>query len=352
MFKSRFKTLALLSIAGVVLFWFLGHNINVQAQTPLRDPVTGSCECPYDRTSTGRLCGGNSSYSKAGGSVKPVCYVEDQPSPTASPSPSPIPTASPSPTPTSPPQDSTDAHLKYGNPSNATFEVDKSDNYLLLKPQYAISYNRSKGIANWVSWQLNSSWLGDTPRQDDFRPDSSLPSSWYRVTPTDYTNSGFDRGHLTSSEDRGATVQDNSATFLMTNIIPQSPDNNRGPWIQLETYCRELVKQGKELYVVAGGVGEGGTGEKGAMTSLAGGKVSVPASTWKVILVLNSSWEQVSETTRTIAVNMSNTQGIRIRKWQEFRVSVDEVEQQTGYDFFSAIEPTVQSMIEAKVDNQ
>ncbi len=219
----------------------------------------------------------------------------------------------------------------------------------MTKSQYSLSYNRSKGIPNWVSWQLNAGWLGDAPRQDDFRPDTSLPANWTRITPSDYTNSGFDRGHMTSSEDRGSTIEDNSATFLMTNILPQAPDNNRGPWVYLENYCRELVKQGKELYVVAGGMNEGGVGEKGTMTTLAGGKISVPASTWKVILVLDSPGAQVTEATRTIAVIMPNSQGIRTRKWQDYRVSVDQVES-FGYNFFSEIPENFQSVIEAKVD--
>ena len=63
-----------------------------------------------------------------------------------------------------------------GNPSGATTSVNNPDNYLMVKPQYALSYNRSKGTANWVSWELNSSWLGHIDRQNDFRPDETLPS--------------------------------------------------------------------------------------------------------------------------------------------------------------------------------
>jgi endonuclease G, mitochondrial len=353
-FNSQLKVFILLFAVTVGLVWFLGNQIvrvQAQTQTPVREPVTGSCECPYDRTTSGRLCGGNSSYSRSGGTSRPVCYLEDQPTTTSSPSPTPSPTTLPSPTvsPTPTPS-STSIHMKFGNPTNATSELTSSDNYLMTKPQYALSYNRSKGIPNWVSWQLSAGWLGDAPRQDDFRPDASLPSGWYRVTPSDYTNSGFDRGHMTSSEDRGANIEDNSSTFLMTNILPQSPDNNRGPWVQLENYSRELVKQGKELYILSGGQGDGGTGEKGSLTTLAGGKVAVPANTWKIILVLDTPGAAVTETTRTIAVLMPNTQGIRLKKWQDYRVSIDDVEK-FGFDFFSSVPENVQAVIEAKIDN-
>ena len=116
-------------------------------------------------------------------------------------------------------------HITLGNPSNATTNIENSDNYLMEKSQYVLSYNRNKGTANWVSWQLNKSWLGDVERQDDFRLDESLPEDWYHARPSNYRNSGYDRGHLIPSADRTANENDNSATFLMTNIIPQSPSH-------------------------------------------------------------------------------------------------------------------------------
>ncbi len=83
-----------------------------------------------------------------------------------------------------------------GNPSGATTSVSNPDNYLMIKPQYALSYNRSKGTANWVSWELNSSWLGHMDRQNDFRPDETLPPGWERVSKSVYSRSGYDKGHI------------------------------------------------------------------------------------------------------------------------------------------------------------
>jgi len=80
-------------------------------------------------------------------------------------------------------------HLTLGNPSGASASVSNPDNYLMVKPQYALSYNRSKGTANWVSWELNKSYLGNVDRQNDFRPDDTLPPGWERVTPSVYSRS-------------------------------------------------------------------------------------------------------------------------------------------------------------------
>jgi endonuclease G len=250
----------------------------------------------------------------------------------------------------------TSVHLTMGNPSNAVTDVNQPTNYLLDKPQYAVSYYRDKGRPNWVSWHLASSWLGSTPRQDDFRNDTTLPAGWYQVQGTDYSGSGFDRGHHCPSADRTLTVADNSSTFLMTNMMPQAPDNNQGPWANMENYLRTLVSSGNELYIIMGGSGSGGTGSNGGTTTtIANGHVAVPSQVWKVVIVLPSGTNDVSRvttSTRTIAVIMPNTQGIRTADWKTYRVSVDQVETLTGYNFFSNVPATIQNVIESVVDNQ
>jgi DNA/RNA endonuclease G (NUC1) len=246
-------------------------------------------------------------------------------------------------------------HLIMGNPSAATADIQNENNYLMQKVQFALAYNRSKGIPNWTSWHLDQSWLGSTPRQDDFRNDTELPAGWYQVLGTDYSGSGFDRGHMCPSADRTASVQDNSITFLMTNMVPQAPDNNQGPWAQFENYLRTIVAQGNELYIISGGSGTGGVGSNGAASVIANGQVNVPEKTWKVILVLpvgDDDPNRVTTSTRTLAVIMPNVQGIRNDPWQTYLATVDQVETLTGYDFFSNVNSAIQNVIEAKLDTE
>jgi endonuclease G len=132
-------------------------------------------------------------------------------------------------------------NLVLGNPSNAVTNVASIDNYLMVKPQYVLSYNSKIRTAHWVSWQLNRSWIGIAVSLDNFRPDNALPDAWYKVRPNDYTGSGYDRGHIAPSADRTRNEPDNSATFLMSNMMPQVQELNRGVWGDLEEYCRELV---------------------------------------------------------------------------------------------------------------
>jgi len=238
--------------------------------------------------------------------------------------------------------------LLLGNPSNATPDIANENNYLMVKPQYTLSYNRSRATPNWVAWRLDSSWIGTTDRQDDFRPDPQLPAGWYQVTAEDYSGSGYDRGHMTPSGDRTRSAADNSATFLMTNIIPQLPANNQGPWNDFENYSRSLAQSGNELYIVSGGAGNAGT--------IAQGRIVVPEVTWKVALVLpngNNDLQRISKATRTIAIIVPNQPPLGINTpWRNFRVSVDAVEALTGYNFFTNVPKITQELIERRRDRQ
>ncbi len=238
--------------------------------------------------------------------------------------------------------------LLLGNPSNATADVANENNYLLTKPQYSISYNRSRATPNWVAWRLDTSWLGTTPRQDDFRPDSTLPNGWYQVLQTDYSGSGYDRGHMCPSGDRTRSVPDNSATFLMTNMVPQLPANNQGPWNDFENYARSVAQAGNEIYIVSGVAGNIGT--------IAGGRVTVPQYTWKVVLILpngTNDLQRVTKATRTIGIIVPNFAPVDINSpWRDYRTSVNAVENLTGFNFFSNVPKITQEIIERRKDRQ
>lgn len=250
-------------------------------------------------------------------------------------------------------QDATrDSHLALGNPSGATANAATPTNYLLSKTQYAASYHRDRGIPNWVSWHLSSAWVGSTPRQDNFASDPTLPSGWFRATNSSYTGSGFDRGHNCPSADRTGSVADNSATFLMTNMMPQAANNNQRTWAGLETYCRTLINAGNELYVICGSYGTGGTGLNGYKTTIASGKITVPAQCWKVVVVLpegSADAGRVTTATRIIAINTPNNQTLATT-WATYRTSVDAIEAATGLDLLSAVSTTVQGTVESRVD--
>ena len=244
-----------------------------------------------------------------------------------------------------------DSNLTFGNPSNASSS--NSNNYLVSRSDYALSYNNGRGTANWVSWHLSTAWIGSASRCDCFKRDTSLPSSFFRAVTSDYTNSGFDRGHICPSADRTYSSTANSNTFFMSNIAPQAPNNNQRTWKNLEDYCRTLANRGNELHIVAGVAGTGGTGRNGFASSIDGGNIDVPDSFWKVILVLpngSNDVNRVTTSTRVIAVNIPNDQNVS-SSWGSYRTTVNNIESLTGLDLFENIANSTESVLESRVDN-
>jgi endonuclease G len=246
-------------------------------------------------------------------------------------------------------------HLALGNPSGATTDPANANNFLMRKPYFALSYNNGNGTPNWVSWRLVREDLGSAAR-GQFFPDDELPHGFLRVTPNDYTGTGFDRGHMCPRSDRSATSESANATFVMTNIVPQAPHLNQKAWNDLEDYCRTLVRTKRQtLYIAAGPQGRGGEGSKGRAETIRRGVV-VPEKCWKVIAALDDGGRdddaaRVTSSTRVIAVVMPNEQSVG-HGWAKYRVSVKEVETLTGYTFFDRVPKDVAGPLKEKVDDQ
>ncbi|MGK3965467.1 DNA/RNA non-specific endonuclease [Sorangium sp. So ce118] len=283
---------------------------------------------------------------------------EDRPS---RPSPSPGRASSSSPPKGAPPKGAPTArppalspHLELGVPvrtgARAARAEAAADDHLMIKPQYALSYNRSRNVANWVSWRLDAASFGDAPRhRGKFLADSALPDGWYRVQHDDYTNSGFDRGHMVRSEERTRNPDDNKATFLLTNILPQRHDLNAGPWLRLEEACQELAqKERRALFLIAGGLFD----ERGRPPTI-GKDVAVPGAFFKVAVVLEPGQgpEDIGPSTRVIAAVMPNETGILDEGWAQYRTTVDEIERRAGYDVLTAVPEAVQRALEARTDD-
>ena len=83
-------------------------------------------------------------------------------------------------------------------------------------------------------------------RLDSFRSDYRIPEM-FRADKIDYNKSGYDRGHLICSADKNETVLENSETFLLSNISPQTATLNRKIWRVLEELIRKY-DQREEIY--------------------------------------------------------------------------------------------------------
>ncbi|HLM66899.1 MAG TPA: DNA/RNA non-specific endonuclease, partial [Longimicrobium sp.] len=233
------------------------------------------------------------------------------------------------------------------DPADAT----PADEFRIGRAQFVASYNPNRGSPNWVAWNINASQFGAAPRCDCFSAQTGLPAGAIQAVDFDYRNGGYDRGHMVQSESRTSTLTENSATFLLTNIVPQAGENNQGPWSQHENYLNDLVRsQGKEIYVVAGG-----EYSANPATLKGEGKVQIPEWTWKVAVVMDGG-EGLDDVrghgdVQVLAIRMPNdtaaARGMRNNPWRMYETTVDDVEARTGYDLLDALPNTVERIVES-----
>lgn len=252
-----------------------------------------------------------------------------------------------------PPANGDNSDLLMGNPSDAQTSAAMMNNYLIDQHYYVESYNAAKGEPNWVSWHLDATnTTNASARLNDFAGWAGIPQGWYQVESDSYSGSGFDRGHNCPSADRTSSTDANAATFLMTNMIPQAPNNNENTWANLENYLREQVVEGNEVYIIMGSYGTGGTGSKGTAGTIDNGHVNVPANVWKVAVIIptgDNDISRVSTGTRVIAVNTPNNNTIDA-DWTKYIVTVKDIETATGYTLLSGLPTAVRSALETKKD--
>ena len=234
---------------------------------------------------------------------------------------------------------------EFGDPTAAT-SSDPND-LLIRRSEYTLSYNESRGTPNWVSYELDArQMVAGQDRCNCFTADPTLPAD-KQVFTSDYTNGGFDRGHMTRSADRTAGNVDNASTFYLTNVVPQQADLNQGVWAQFENALADSAnRSGRAVYIITGPLYSRSHG----LTFLKNeGKVAIPDSTWKIALIgaRNSGnpftranvqgWSDLAGLT-ILAVNMPNVAGVRNDPWSKYLTTVANIEHATGYSFLSLLQ--------------
>ena len=154
------------------------------------------------------------------------------------------------------------------------------------------------------------------PRDDSFHSESRLPSRM-QAELADYKGSGFDRGHLAPNADM-ATLAQQYDSFSLANIIPQSPDNNRYIWRNLESVVRYLTKQHGEVYVLTGAVFIGDE------VVVLNERVIVPTHVFKAVYIPSTG-----EAGAYYAPN-DDTERVEV-------ISLDELALRSGVDAFPAL---------------
>lgn len=203
---------------------------------------------------------------------------------------------------------------------------------------FTVSFNEQTHQPNWVAWELlGSETDGENAREKSsgFTTDPDVAGC---ARPSDYTHSGFDRGHMAPAGDMKWSESTMNQSFLMTNICPQAGELNRGAWKKLEEKCRQKAVADSAVVIVCGPIFSQGKSHR----KIGDTGVAVPDSFFKVIL------SPYADPPAAIGFIMPN--GEVAGGMQPHAVSVDRVEAATGLDFFSALPDEIENDIEARCD--
>ena len=170
------------------------------------------------------------------------------PTPTPSLTPTPTPTVTPTPTPTLTPMPTpTPTTFNYKN----TFINEVNCNQIIDNEFILICYDYRLKSAKSVAYHLDGDLMNNPNIEErpSFYVEKSIDKQ-YRVSTTDYTNSGYDRGHLAPDAAFDWSDESLHAVYTLANIIPQAPQVNRNMWSQVEKYSRDKAVELGEIEVI------------------------------------------------------------------------------------------------------
>lgn len=128
----------------------------------------------------------------------------------------------------------------------STIINNKNCDQIITKSIYQICYNYTYKGATAVAYTIDGEKLSNTEthikKRPSFYEENSIPVK-YRSEPSDYTKSGYDRGHMANHADFDYSANILYMTYSMANIVPQDPELNRHVWIKAETYERLVARK-------------------------------------------------------------------------------------------------------------
>lgn len=198
---------------------------------------------------------------------------------------------------------------------------------------FTLSYDSDYKTPQWVAWELTADEVdGNCPRKKSFSPDPEVrgAKSYHK----DYSNSGYDRGHMAPAADMKWSEKAMEESFYTSNICPQNQNLNRGDWKDLEEQEREWAKRYGAVAITAGPIYKSKTPER-----IGAHHVAVPDAFFKVLLV------GYPDNPKAYGFVFRNEAGTR--RLTYYQKTVDEVETITGMDFFHELPDDVENKIES-----
>lgn len=210
------------------------------------------------------------------------------------------------------------------------------DNQIIEHFAYTLSYNEQHEQADWVAYELTKENVLNTTyeRQGDFRSDSEVDKNSSQLTDYNQTSGTYARGHLAPAANFRWSKKAMSESFFMSNMSPMLHEFNSGKWMYLEEDVRNWAEIYDGVYVITGGV------LKDGLLTIGPNEVSIPEMFYKIVLDPGEE--------KAIAFLMPN---IDIEDtFKNYAVTIDEVEEATGIDFFPALDDNLEEKIESTLN--
>ena len=257
----------------------------------------------------------------------------------------------------------TDGGVTGGTPSETWLELPAEDtqklypNAVELKVKsgsernYTAYYDKSTYTSMWTAYPLQSKHMGSLSRPGswDFYPDLDKQ---YQVDLTDssYEGDTYSRGHLIPNASRNGISEMQKQTFYVTNSVPQVQNSfNSGIWSSLEGALQSMAKGGETLYIVTGVAFEK-VGETKSVSYIQAKddnkNIPIPNYFYKIVLKVTTNSSGTVTSASTIGFWFEN-RAYSNSTYTNCSVSVDQVEQWTGFDFFANLPDGVEGSAES-----
>ena len=217
---------------------------------------------------------------------------------------------------------------------------------------YTHLYDTGMMTSLWTAYPLNSSHMGSLSRPGNWYYSPSISESYQgNLTSHSYSNSTYSRGHMCPNGSRNGNETMQKQTFYVTNQVPQIQNSfNSGIWSLLEEAVQGLVEgNSEEVYVVTGvafnKVGESKTINYVSPKDDSSQKCPIPNYFYKIVLRVQTNGSTVTSA-KTIGFWMDH-RAYTNDSYVNYTVSVNQIEQWTGFDFFVNLPDNLENAAEA-----
>ena len=215
---------------------------------------------------------------------------------------------------------------------------------------FCLEYDKRKYHSRWVAFRFDANTRAKSVARKDYSIKPQYPQEpklnpYYALEDDALYGSGYNHGHLVASADRLYSREANDQTFYMSNMSPQQGDFNSGFWADFEG---QMQSRGRDrnfsdtLYICKGGTIDQ---ESDIIKYVAGGRMAVPKYYFMAAVALkNGAYKGIAfwMEHKRYAASASTTSEMR-----KYALSIDELEEKTGINFFHNLPDKVESAVEA-----